>query len=285
MRGLDDSSLSSLISRLPAKSLALMEDIDAAFLRGISRDAEPQGTDRPPGSPPSPPNAAAPAPQGVTLSGLLAAIDGVSAQEGRLLFATTNRYAALDAALTRPGRLDMHVEYALAGRWQAEELFKCFFPASVPEAEGESDTPLIRFDDEKRAGGGKEKLGAVGARADVPERAAPVFSDHRSPCPPLAPSEVARLAKEFGARIPEREFSMAAIQGLLMQYKTRPHLAIEETGQWVEGERKRRRDQQGKEGKPGDVLVPVSGRVEESKAGHSTPPTTDGKAPPSPTSP
>ena len=42
--------------------------------------------------------------------------DGVSAQEGRLLFATTNQYSALDPALTRPGRMDLHVEFVLAIR-------------------------------------------------------------------------------------------------------------------------------------------------------------------------
>lgn len=39
-RGLDDSQLNELICDLPARSIALMEDIDAAFTRGISRGDE-----------------------------------------------------------------------------------------------------------------------------------------------------------------------------------------------------------------------------------------------------
>ena len=35
--GLDDSGLNELISQLPEKCIALMEDIDAAFHRGINR--------------------------------------------------------------------------------------------------------------------------------------------------------------------------------------------------------------------------------------------------------
>ena len=43
---------------------------------------------------------------GVTLSGLLNALDGVSSREGRVLFLTTNHPERLDAALVRPGRVD-----------------------------------------------------------------------------------------------------------------------------------------------------------------------------------
>ena len=39
----------------------------------------------------------------ITFSGLLNAIDGVAAQEGRLLCLTTNRVDRLDPALIRPG--------------------------------------------------------------------------------------------------------------------------------------------------------------------------------------
>ena len=43
----------------------------------------------------------------ITLSGLLNVIDGVSSEEGRLLFATTNYVNRLDPALLRPGRMDV----------------------------------------------------------------------------------------------------------------------------------------------------------------------------------
>ena len=62
------------------------------------------------------------------MSGLLNAIDGVQAQQGRLLFATTNQYHALDPALVRPGRLDLHIEFTMASKWQAAKLFKRLYP-------------------------------------------------------------------------------------------------------------------------------------------------------------
>jgi mitochondrial chaperone BCS1 len=44
--------------------------------------------------------------EGISFSGLLNSIDGVIAQEGRLLFLTTNNVLNLDEALLRPGRID-----------------------------------------------------------------------------------------------------------------------------------------------------------------------------------
>lgn len=42
----------------------------------------------------------------VTFSGLLNALDGVTASEGRVLFMTTNHLNKLDPALIRPGIYD-----------------------------------------------------------------------------------------------------------------------------------------------------------------------------------
>jgi chaperone BCS1 len=47
--------------------------------------------------------------QGVSMSGLLNAIDGVASQEGRVLVMTTNHPENLDKALVRPGRIDMEI--------------------------------------------------------------------------------------------------------------------------------------------------------------------------------
>ena len=109
-----------------------MEDIDAAFFRGVNRD-EPISGESPDANFQDHVQ-----PSSVTLSGLLGAIDGVAAQEGRLLFATTNKYSSLDPALIRPGRLDVHICFENAGKWQAEELFKRFYPPSADEKNAEN---------------------------------------------------------------------------------------------------------------------------------------------------
>ncbi|KLO10871.1 P-loop containing nucleoside triphosphate hydrolase protein [Schizopora paradoxa] len=267
-RGLDDSSLNELISKLPSRSLALMEDIDAAFFRGLTRENDALNL---PGQPPGmklPPGACPPAPStGVTLSGLLGAIDGVAAQEGRLLFATTNKYSALDPALTRPGRLDVHVRFDYAGKWQVEELFRCFFPprqapddrsdtsscSSTVVAEDEPDrksdealsppdSPVSLQHDENRSPSSDNDNDE-----QLDKYHSAIFTvDSGSHCPALTRDGVDELARKFAEHIPDREFSMAAIQGLLMQYKTRPFGAIQDADEWVVEERKKKQAAEGK---------------------------------------
>jgi len=63
----------------------------------------------------------------VTLSGILNAIDGIAAQEGRIIVMTTNYKEKLDAALIRPGRVDMCAHFSMATRTQAKNMFEKFF--------------------------------------------------------------------------------------------------------------------------------------------------------------
>jgi chaperone BCS1 len=51
----------------------------------------------------------------------------VAAQEGRLLFMTTNHIEVLNPALIRPGRVDVRQEFRLASGQQARQLFLSFY--------------------------------------------------------------------------------------------------------------------------------------------------------------
>lgn len=46
------------------------------------------------------------------------------------IFRTTNHLERLDPALSRPGRMDVWVEFKNASKWQAELLFRNFFPST-----------------------------------------------------------------------------------------------------------------------------------------------------------
>ena len=63
----------------------------------------------------------------MTLSGLLNVLDGVASQEHRVLVMTTNHPQRLDPALTRPGRIDKEVEFQLANRGSAKNIFHFMF--------------------------------------------------------------------------------------------------------------------------------------------------------------
>ncbi|KAK0673996.1 putative mitochondrial chaperone BCS1 [Cercophora samala] len=67
--------------------------------------------------------------KGISLSGLLNAIDGVASHEGRVLIMTTNKPETLDEALIRPGRVDLQIAFTNATRAQTCELFKRMYDA------------------------------------------------------------------------------------------------------------------------------------------------------------
>jgi chaperone BCS1 len=73
---------------------------------------------------------------GVTLSGLLNALDGFSAPDNVLFIMTSNQIEALDPALLRPGRIDYRLYLGPATEEQKVELYRRFFPlASMVEAQ------------------------------------------------------------------------------------------------------------------------------------------------------
>ncbi|CAL5086429.1 unnamed protein product [Urochloa decumbens] len=104
-----NSTLQCLLTSMPDKSILVIEDIDCCFSAitrsGPEKSAEQNADERPPDAPPPPMG------QGITLSGLLNFVDGLWSTSGeqRIIIFTTNYKDRLDAALLRPGRMDMHV--------------------------------------------------------------------------------------------------------------------------------------------------------------------------------
>jgi len=52
----------------------------------------------------------------------------------------------------------------------------------------------------------------------------------------ISPEELELLMEQFRELVPEREFSMAALQGYLLTHKNQPRRAVECVGKWVEEE-------------------------------------------------
>ncbi|GLB35436.1 putative P-loop containing nucleoside triphosphate hydrolase protein [Lyophyllum shimeji] len=141
---ISDSTLTTLMGRVPARCILLLEDLDAAFVRSSTRENSNEKEEKKEGPNEQGQNNGGSGIRGgrnrrgdqlsdvntLSLSGLLNALDGVAAAEGRLLFATTNHLDRLDPALSRPGRMDVWVEFKNASKWQAEALFRNFFPST-----------------------------------------------------------------------------------------------------------------------------------------------------------
>jgi mitochondrial chaperone BCS1 len=105
-----DESLLNLLTDAPEGSLILLEDIDAIFV-GRKKDAETK----------------------LSFNGLLNALDGVTAQQGRMVFMTTNHLEKLDPALVRPGRCDLHLFVGNATQAQIKKMLERFYP-NIPDA-------------------------------------------------------------------------------------------------------------------------------------------------------
>ncbi|KAF8918497.1 hypothetical protein BGZ58_004849 [Dissophora ornata] len=201
-KNLSDDTLSELVSDTPSRCLLLIEDVDAAFIQRESKDAA----------------------TGITFSGLLNSVDGVSAQEGRMLCMTTNHLDRLDEALIRPGRVDVRARFGKATQSQAKELFIKFFPQSKPatavQMETSADTdisPLLSDDSD--------------ANSTSTDRS-PSSSKHGGAV--LSAEQTEELASRFAAVIPNQMFSIAQLQGFLMGYKKTPELAVEHAGEFVQ---------------------------------------------------
>ncbi|KAJ3203127.1 hypothetical protein HDU82_006822 [Entophlyctis luteolus] len=131
-RGMTDDRLAHLLANTPPQSLLLLEDIDAAFIRrDAATDSKKEGFY-----------------SAVTFSGLLNALDGVAAAEERVVFMTTNHVDRLDAALIRPGRVDMRVYMGNARDDQARRMFERFYPQA---AEGLAERFVSALRSAKRA--------------------------------------------------------------------------------------------------------------------------------------
>ncbi|KAI0731641.1 hypothetical protein C8Q72DRAFT_821845 [Fomitopsis betulina] len=288
---INDSTLTTLMGRVPARCIVLLEDLDAAFTRSTSRDdgstGNPEGEKSTTTEQESHTHRSSSRRHKeqlsdvntLSLSGLLNALDGVAASEGRILFATTNHLERLDPALSRPGRMDVWVEFKNASKWQAELLFRNFFPStdeddlviegdlegielptppspSTPSSSGFSSlfssaslpsTPMsssssMSTSESKSSPKGKSKVPAVDNSLRNQAYLPPPVDDEiaQHSAKPLDGQTLARLAQEFADAIPDEEFSVAALQGYLLKNKSRPEAAASEAAGWVVSEREMR---------------------------------------------
>lgn len=127
----NDRSLVSAMNDVDQNSVILFEDIDcmkSGDARAQQESAVRESQSKSPGAKEDR--------SGVTLSGLLNALDGFSAPDNVLFIMTSNQIEALDPALLRPGRIDYRLYLGPATDQQKEELYRRFFPeASMVEAQ------------------------------------------------------------------------------------------------------------------------------------------------------
>ncbi|KAL5615609.1 hypothetical protein BROUX41_005648 [Berkeleyomyces rouxiae] len=107
--GMTNDKLAYLMTKMPPRTLLLLEDADVAFANRMVTDNEGYSGAT------------------VTFSGLLNALDGLAAKDERIAFLTTNFIENLDDALIRPGRVDQMVYVGNATRYQAMTIWERFY--------------------------------------------------------------------------------------------------------------------------------------------------------------
>ena len=236
--GLDDEAFHRLLAGTARRSVVLLEDVDAAAGAAVGA---PESGDAP-----------------LTLPGLLNALDGAGAVDGRLLFMTCHRAEALEPALVRPGRIDRRLAFTAPDAAQAGALFRHFYGGATPrrdvvddkrdakkgengEGKGEGETPKDA-EGQCRATNGTSSNGAStnGASSNGASTNGASSNGHSSKSaprafggapPPLDPLAVRALAESFALAVGDDgkhpgASSMAALQGHLMMHREDPEGAV-----------------------------------------------------------
>jgi len=198
-KGMCDNTLMKLMKNIPSRCILLLKGLDAAFTCDLTNAA----TEGNGGST-------------LSLSGLLTSLDWIDPAEGRLLFVTINHVECLDPALSRPGRMDVWVNFTHATKRQAERIFKHFF-LPRPSTSSPNEAPSINAPRKNPPRTGRQ------ASANV--------------VPILEEAEIIQLAQRFADAIPEGEMNVASLQGYLLKNMRRPRECVEEVTEWVEQER------------------------------------------------
>ncbi|KAH7135127.1 BCS1 N terminal-domain-containing protein [Dendryphion nanum] len=246
--GLSESDLNKLFAQLPRRCIVLLEDIDSAGLRRPDEPAEIKETEESASetstddgsmSKITKSEAAAKAvgpKQGgagfrslISLSGLLNAIDGVASHEGRVLIMTTNCPEKLDAALIRPGRVDLQVQFTLSTREQAADIFRRMYSTEVDERAEEKRLKDNEKKEKKTSTMVPKNQKWSGSKEDDE------FLELLTRDPVLdivEPEKLKEMAQAFADEIPEDKFSPAEIQGFLLMRKKEPSRALKDVAKW-----------------------------------------------------
>jgi chaperone BCS1 len=113
---------------------------------------------------------------------------------------TSNQAAALDHALTRPGRIDLLVEFSLASREQIRQIYVRMY--ALPSISTITNAVALKSEED-----------CIKTK------------DQQS-------QELMNMAEIFAQHLPPSTFSPAEVQGFLLQHKDSPKCALQRVCEW-----------------------------------------------------
>ncbi|KAG0286226.1 hypothetical protein BGZ96_009625 [Linnemannia gamsii] len=192
--GLNDQQLDRLLNNAPRNSILLMEDVDAALVKRKAGKAQEGGNN-------------------VTLSGILNALDGITAQEGSVVFMTTNHIRKLAPALIRPGRCDRKMLFDYADKHQIEGMFLKFFLSRPPVAV----KPVRKL------------LGDSVATTTTPAASSPDYDSKEKGRKEVYDAMIKRTAAKMAEAITFKDaVTTAQLQGFFMIHRDNPENILDE---------------------------------------------------------
>ncbi|KAG2377800.1 hypothetical protein C9374_008885 [Naegleria lovaniensis] len=162
-RDLNDEELGYLFSTAPSDAVIVMEDIDSSFANDVmdalatnndnnkgenesnSSENDDSHSKKNENSSMTACNNVIPTKSQVTFSGILNAIDGIAAQEGRIIFMTTNFKEKLPPSLIRNGRIDKKIFIGHATEYQTKAYIRKFYEKSTQVTPQEFEDLIERF--------------------------------------------------------------------------------------------------------------------------------------------
>lgn len=114
VRDMNDVDFMRALRRIPENTILVLEDIDVLFETRKKNDENKSG---------------------ISFSGLLNSLDGISHLDNQIIVMTTNCKMVLDKALTRPGRIDMDIEFKYSTKKQIKTMFYKFLPKQTDRFE------------------------------------------------------------------------------------------------------------------------------------------------------
>jgi len=131
-----EAALRSAMASMRKGSILLIEDADSAIVsRPVAVETKSVTATTADRVVPEP----APVRKGPTLSGVLNALDGIAAAEGRILVMTTNHIERLDPALIRDGRIDLRIHLGPLSKDEVLDMAEAFLPSGLIDAQVSSE--------------------------------------------------------------------------------------------------------------------------------------------------
>ena len=106
-KDMNDVDFMRALRRIPENTILVIEDVDTIFESRKKNDEFKNN---------------------ISFSGIINSLDGISYIDRQIIIVTTNCKMVLDKALTRPGRIDLDIEFTYSTKTQIEEMFNAFIP-------------------------------------------------------------------------------------------------------------------------------------------------------------